>query len=337
MTFRPLRARLLLLIIAASLIMAFVGYGAWWYHLSGTLRDGVDRWVAERNAAGWAVATGEVAVGGFPGKIRLSLSSPSVADPYGDAWHGPPVLVTVAPWSPGRVHVSAPGNHLVAVVGMRAFEVAAADATADLAFDRQGLSSAALALAELAAGPVRLRRLDASLHRLAVGPAVHTTPTLALSVVVGDLDLPDDPRLVFGHRLTAARLEARLMGSLPNGAPKVALAAWRDDGGTLEIDSLSLNWPPLGVSGTGTLALDQEMQPLLASSCTIRGLFEAIDTLAEAGNVRAKDANLAKLVLGLMTKPAPDGAKEWVVPVTLENRTLYVGPAALMKVPALAW
>jgi hypothetical protein len=139
------------------------------------------------------------------------------------------------------------------------------------------------------------------------------------------------------RQVTSLRLEAQLLGNIGPGPLLQALAAWRDDGGTVKIDRLAVDWPPLGLSGNGTLALDRDMQPILASSCAIRGLFDALDGLVRASLIKDQDARVIKLVLGLLSRRAADGVQELTVPVTVENRTLYVGPAALLKVPALVW
>ncbi len=332
------RARLLLLVLPASIIIILAGgYSAWWYQLAAAWRDGLAAWAGEMNAAGWRVGTGRVAVSGYPGTLHLVLPEPSLADASGDSWQGPPMTVVVSPFAPTRPHLSAPGRHRIALAGGAPADLVAAAAAADLRLDGRRIAALSLDLSGVAAGPTHLGHLAGSLRRLVFDPAPRSTPTVALVVSVDDLDLPDDRRLVLGHHLSSAQMQLRLMGSLPSLPLRPALTAWRDDGGTLEIDALSLRWPPVGLVATGTLALDADMQPMLASTCTIRGLFDAIDALTKAGSVPPKDAGLAKMVLALLSKPAADGGKEWTLPVTVQSRTVYLGPAALMKVPAVTW
>ena len=331
------RLKLLVLALAAILVVALGGYSLSWYQLAGSLRNGLDRWVAGRNATGWKIATGDVTVDGFPFVLRLSLPTPSVTDPEGDAWQGPPMTAVTTPFGPNRVHLTAAGRHSFTWAGGMPIEAEAKDLSADLVLDADGSAETSLDVTQASVGTAHLDRLMATVQRLSNGPADHTTPTWGLKAGVESLVLPNDPRLVLGRTIGSARLEVRLLGRVPPGPLRDGLAKWRDDGGTVDIDSLSLYWPPLGLTGSGTLALDHDMQPLLASRCTIRGLFGAVDTLTRDGIVHAKDAGVAKLILGLLMKPAADGVQELAVPVTLQNRALYVGPAHLMKIPEVRW
>lgn len=213
----------------------------------------------------------------------------------------------------------------------------AKQASADLSLNDGGLAAAAVDLADIAGEGATIGRISASLQRVASGRADHQTASWAVTASLDGLVLPEDPRLLLGHSLTTASLQARLMGELPTGTLQSALKAWRDDGGTLEVDALSFDWPPLQLTGKGTVALDRDMQPILASTSTVRGVFEAVDSLTVAGVIRQKDAGVAKLVLGLLMKPAADGRKELTVPLTVQNRTLSVGPVALLKVPEVVW
>jgi hypothetical protein len=66
-------------------------------------------------------------------------------------------------------------------------------------------------------------------------------------------------------------------------------------------------------------------------------LFEAVDALTRSGTVRAQDAGMIKLVFGLLMKPGANGEKTLSVPVTVQNRTLSIGPVKLFEVPAVVW
>lgn len=331
------RTRVLLLSAAGILLIALGCYTLWWYQLAHSVRAGMDRWIAARTAAGWQVSTGQVTQGGFPFDLTVTLAAPSVVDPSGTGWQGPPITLVVSPFSPGQAHLSGPGRHALVLAG-GPIGVMVKDGTADLRFDRSGLVDGAAAFVGIAADvPVSIDSLAVTVNRLSTDAADHAVASWGLSASLNGLALPQDPRLVLGHSISSARLELRLMGNLGAGALPQAVAAWRDDGGTVEIDALSLDWPPLGLTGKGTVALDRNMQPMLASSCTIRGLFDAVDSLSRAGTIRAKDAGMAKLVLGLLMKPGADGTKELTVPVGVQDRTLSVGPVPLMKVPEVVW
>jgi hypothetical protein len=89
---------------------------------------------------------------------------------------------------------------------------------------------------------------------------------------------------------------------------------------------------------TGTVALDGRMQPVGAFTARIQGFFEAVEALRARGLIRGRDASMAKLVLGAMARPAPGGGPPVLsLPVTLQDRVLYAGPVALVRLPELRW
>jgi hypothetical protein len=331
---RPIRFGILglgLLLILAG------GYALWWHSLTNTLRVELEHWIDERAAAGWKISTGVVTVEGFPFRIVLSLSAPVVEDPSGNVWKGPPLAVVLPLLSPQHPHFDAAGRHDFSLKGYEPISLVAQAASVELAFDGHGLTEASLAMSSASAGSFGLGRMDLQWNRQAVGHVAQDVTSWSMQLALQNITLPDDSRLLFGPLLPSVRLESHLRGSLPGGPLDQALTAWRDDGGTLEIDLLSIDWPPLALSGKGTLALDHALQPELGSSCDVHGLFEAIDALTRGGMVRAKDARLAKLVFGLLMKPDKNGAIALTVPVTIQNRVLSVGPVKLFEVPVLAW
>jgi hypothetical protein len=319
------------------LVLLAGGYGLWWRHLTEMLRADLDHWVAERAAVGWKISTGAVAVSGFPLHVVLTLSAPGVEDPSGNAWQGPALAVVIPLFDPQHPHLEAPGEHVVAIKGREPVHISIQGASADLAVDGHGLNDLSLDLAMGSAGSAHLGRSSLQLRRLAAGQVAHDVPSWSLRLSLENLGLPDDPRLLFGPLLSSIQLEAHLQGSVTGGAVEQALRAWRDDGGTVEIDRLSVDWKPLALSGTGTLALDRDLQPMVASNCDIRGLFEAVDALTRSGVVRPQDAGMVKLIFGLMMKSDKNGAKTLSVPLTIQNRVLSVGPVKLLELPVLPW
>ncbi len=138
---------------------------------------------------------------------------------------------------------------------------------------------------------------------------------------------------------TVERLATTLAikGTIPGGPRRQALAAWRDDGGTLELQSFALVWGKLTLDAKGTVALDAALQPLGALTATIRGYSEIIDALVATGDLKAGDAALVNVGLGLLAKPAPDGQYQLDAPLTLQNGQAYLGPVRLARMPSFVW
>jgi hypothetical protein len=323
--------------LLAAVLVVVACYGLWWRHLAGEIRQELAGFVTQRNAQGWTIGTGEVGITGFPFRLLVTVTAPSVVDPRGNRWEGPPIVVAVPPMAMTHPHIEASGSHRVQLRDMPPLTVTVGRASADLVIGTDGTGSATIGLADIGGDLITAGGLTVEVHRLVSGPVPHERASWDADLRAERVTLLDDPGAPFGRQVEALHLHARLMGSLRSGALTDSLAGWRDDGGTVEIDSLALAWPPFGLSGKGTLALDRRLQPMLASQCTMSGLPEAVDALVRAGSVRPSDANMAKLVLGLLMKPGPDGVKVLDVPLSIQDSRLSIGPVALLKVPDVLW
>lgn len=334
------RRRLTMLAVALTVAMFAVAYLLWWLQIARSVEAGLDQWAQQMTARGWTIQTGARATEGFPLTLRVRLESPAITDPSGNSWQGPPLQFWVNPLTPTHPHLSAPGKHHLTLAGHPPAELNAGRAELEITLVPSGQEQATLTLANVVLEDLSLGQLSLNVERLAAPaqPEIGNVPaSLQLSLALSTLAFPDDPRLALGHVLDSAKLDARLLGPLPSGPLKEALPTWRGNGGAVEINGLSVDWHPVKLSAKGTLALDDQLQPLLASTLTIRGLFEAVDALSASGLIHPKQANILKIALGLMTRPAADGALELTVPLTVQDQTVALGPANLAKIPIIVW
>jgi len=329
--------RLAVVALAAAAAVAAL-YAAWWFFLADRWQVGIGRWTASVAAKGWTVSTGAVTRSGFPGAIRLDLAAPEAHDAAGNSWAGPPSALSISPFAPLDPRFVASGTHQFAPAGWPPLAVAADTVIGHVEVAHGEPAALILEARHAAAGAVVLDALHLDLHRLAApGASDATAPVLALVIGIDGLALPEGTAPVLDRTIASAHLALRLRGRIPPGAPKDALAAWRDAGGTLEIDSLDLDWPPITTAGSATLALDKDMQPELAGGFTVRGLPAAIDHAVEIKLMKPGAAIAAKVVLGLAAKESPDGQPENKVAVTLQGRLLSLGPIKLLQAPEIQW
>src|SRR5262249_48233065 len=122
--------------------------------------------------------------------------------------------------------------------------------------------------ATVEAGP---RIVVGSTHAtLPVPPAGRAGPIGALAVNASRVKLPAGIGPL-GDVVDKLDFEAALKGSVPNGKLVEAVAAWRDAGGTIELDKLHFKWGALAATGAGTISLDQELQPIGGLSGSVQG------------------------------------------------------------------
>ena len=334
---RSRRKTILISIGLATAIALAVGYLAWWQIMAATMKNELTAWVAGAKSLGWSVDTGAAEMGGFPLVVELRLAAPVIVDAAGRTWRGPPLAFAARPWAPHRLRLGLAGRHQLTLADGEMLDMTVGAAELGVTLGGHGPEELRLNAEEVTAGGAHVGRVEVDLRRLAFAPVGYGTASLALTAQLTAIDLPGDPPTPLGRRLASVGLSGRLLGWLPAGTLKTSAEAWRTEGGTLEVDGLAVDWPPLRLNGKGTVALDRDLQPILSSSCSIRGLSDAIDALSARGMIRAKDGAVAKLVLGLLSRPAADGVAELTAPVSVENRTVYVGPAALFKLPELSW
>lgn len=327
------RIRVLAALAAAAIAAGL--YAAFWHVLADRVRTAVENWAAERRAEGWTVESDPLTVGGFPLGVTVRGADVRVGA-RGWRWHAPAVTATVRPWASGTVSVDAPGAQRIAL-GDESVVVAASGAEAGLRFDGGGLRSARLAVRETAIRdgaeePVPdVGRIEGRLARLD-GAAGSGAASFGFAFSVAWPDLPGAPLAFRGAGRLSAEGVAR---DLPPaaGPPVRYLRDWRAGGGAVDLDSVALDWESFGLSGNGTIALDERLQPEAALTIGVRGFRDAVAALVSAGAIRPGAALAAALAAGALS-----GGEDTVrVPVAVQNRTLSVGPVPVLEFGAIEW
>jgi hypothetical protein len=337
-------ARLGLAVLVVLLVIALGGYAIAWFIAAGRVEDGLVEWAQSMRAQNLDVSWKSVQVGGFPLAFRVELSEArlrDLADPPRGEVDLPLLSGSTRPWNYRVWELTAP-NGLSAMQGSAASpgaKLTAQSAIGSVAIGGDGGAAIWLALDRpVAEFGVRLAAKDADIW-LALPPhppQSHREPTLGLAVDVRQLSLPVVPA-PFQNPLDEIALGVTLMGPIQAGPPRQAAAAWRDAGGTLELDHIGLRWGGLAVTGSGTVALDRELQPEGAFSGGIAGYDELMRALVAAGRMRANDASLAKLALSMLAKPGPDGRPRIATPFTIQDGQMFLGPAKLGRAPRINW
>ena len=350
-----MKARLrwrVLILLAAALVAASLLYTWFWFDAAHRLAAELEAWSAAAAARGHEVQHAGIEVGGFPFSLTARIERPVLAYRLGDGalrWQGGHLLVDFWPTrSDSLAIVLPPLSQLTRVAGGH-------NRTAWLAVDR-----ATIAPSYEAATRSYVYRLDAT--GVGIGPrpppmqVTARTLTLTLRVAIdadesaipprrhsidaalSDIELSDAVEAPFRRRLDRVRAQAALTGNIPEGAVPVALAGWRDGGGTVELETLHIQAGSLMLDATGTLALDRDMRPIGAFTARLHGYGEVLDALVAAGAANATHAATAKIVLDLLATPADDGGPPILeVPISLQDGRLFVGPVSLLRIPPVRW
>jgi len=187
-----------------------------------------------------------------------------------------------------------------------------------------------------AAGEVPIKSAEAWVTLPAKPAAKDTDPSLGLALAMRQVGVPAPPA-DFGNIINELAFGVTIKGSVPAGPLAPAVAAWRDAGGTIEVDSLHLQWGGLGVTANGTLALDQGLQPIAAFSGGIEGFGAILNALVAADQMTPEQAALVQIALTALARPGPDGKPQITAPFTIQNGKIYLGPARLGTAPRIVW
>jgi hypothetical protein len=332
-------------------------YSAAWFVIADRLEDVITHWAAERREQGWVASHSAVRLDGFPFAWRANITDPTLASQGmlpAFRWSGPSITLDWRPWNARRIGFTAPGGHLLDLVDSSIDGAAKGSfrlAQGAMLFGKRGaLASLTLTLDDAILGEqdsdrVEINRLEVTLDT-APPPRREAVPektaSLRLTGAIHGLTLPKKARAPLGRTIGGIELNATLLGHIAPGktgsTTRETLAAWRDDGGIVEIDHFRLGWSRLILDSSGTLALDANLQPIVASSATIRGHGETLNALVGAGTLGASEALMARMAFGLLQRGGGNGKPpEIKISLTIQDGWLYVGPVKLLRLAPIKW
>jgi Uncharacterized protein conserved in bacteria (DUF2125) len=333
-------------LLAAPLLLLAADTLYWWIAVR-QLEQGFAVWEARLRGAGWSQQHASPTRGGWPLAATLTIRAVSLAGPSPDirgrlAWSAERLVLRVELAHPAVLEVIPGGlQHL------RADDYPEVPFTAERLRLRLPVRAAPWpSFADIVArnlhadtplGEASLQ--DFLLHLDFTPEAKSGEPALAFALNAEGVSPPSGIVRPLGPRITSLGLEGVLSGPMPVGRTMAdQVAAWRDAGGSIEIRHLSMVWGPLDLSGSATLALDDQLQPMGAGSARLVGYAETLDALAAHVAISRSAAIASKAVLSLLAHNPDDGGPPDVeVPLTLQYRTLSMRQVPLVRLPEVDW
>ncbi len=342
---------------AVILLLLAAAYTVYWFWAARLFEQNLAGWISQQQLQGYRISFEGSERTGFPFAVERRFSRVEIEPPPGaQSWQlrAERLRVGILPWSPSLLTIDRGVDNAEYEIdcgsGLQRRRFAVGNGNGGMAIrlsDDGPASSIEFAGAPLAIyenlGSRRqrlalLEDVEAHIELLPDGPSL-LDPSANFSLTIGRATIDAAARIPLGPTLSDAALAGRLVGRIPAGPIAESLAAWRDDGGALELTEVRAGWGALFLSGTGTLALDQRLQPLAAGTARLRDYVAALDALAAAGLLAPAQALAAKVALSATARPAADGSgePEAEVPLTVQDGALYVGPLLLMQLPRIEW
>src|SRR5215472_5737857 len=332
---------------ALGLAALAILYTAYWFILARIVAQDIADWAAFYRGQGYAVSYSQPPLQGVPFAVTAHFINPDVVAPSGLwRWRTAEMRLTIRPWAPYELRFVAPGNHRLTIAGMAPREVKlAADALIlglhlkdGILPDRFGLTLSGAVIEDSRLGVTKLGELAVDGRFPATPPTGPSGSSLDLIAQLSRLTLPEGVEAPLGRDIYSTRLVAQIMGPLPEGSPRQALAAWSEAGGDIELRDVELLWGGLWLRGDATLAFDRALQPLFAGSFAVANPGQVLDKLAFGGKETAATAETAKVMFAALAVTPPGGGMPQVkLPLTIQDGYLYTGPIKLAALRPLDW
>jgi hypothetical protein len=330
-------ARRVLYAILALVLIAVGVDAAYWKWAADRMRHEIKAWVADRTAEGWQIAFDRPEIGGWPLAVRAHLTDVSVSQGRTVALRLAGVGLSVRLLEPTTLMLDFLGEQTIKAGAEPAVVLAGSVLSAEIPLPDPSGRPVILAGRDLRVRSegwtARIAGLDG--HVTVTGPSV----PVEFGVVAEGIDLPNGEKWPLGPTVASVSVAGALNGALPPLNPTAAWAtAWRDGGGSVDVKQAAIQWGPLTLTSTATLALDDQLQPMGSGSAKASGYTETLDRMAKAGLLTKSAATVAKAMLSLLAGTGDgDTPLEVEVPLTLQYRTLSMRQVPLVRLPELDW
>lgn len=333
------------LVVFATLLVVGAAYTAFWFLVAQRIKAGVVDWAASQRADKIDFSWQNMRVSGYPAAFRVDLDSAALRDGAvtpSPEFHVPVLSGTARPWDLADWRIAAPEGFAADLADAGRSSPAKLKArTADglTSIESDGGWKLWLDLKDVtgeASAQIRVGSARVMVNIPPRPPRGHDEPAMGLAVDASQINLPLAVGPL-GNTIDELDFSAKFKGTMPSGKLADAVAAWRDAGGMIELDNLRLKWGALDATATGTIALDQELQPTGGFSGAIQGYDQILSALVQNGQMRASDAGLARIALTLLAKAGPDGKPEIKTAFTIQNGQMFLGPAKLGRLPRITW
>jgi hypothetical protein len=333
------------LIVFAALLVVGSGYTAFWFLVARRIETDILDWARSQRADRIDASWQKIRVSGYPVAFRVDLDAAALRDGAvtpSPEFHVPALSGAARPWDLADWRIAAPegfAGDLATAVRSSPAKLKARTAKGLTSIESDGGWKLWLDLKDVTVEASAQIRVSSARVMVNIPPRPvrgHNEPAMGLAVDASQINLPLAVGPL-GDTIDELDLGATVKGAMPSGKLPDALTAWRDVGGKIELDNLRLKWGALNATATGTVALDQELQPTGGFSGAIQGYDQILTALVQNGQMRAADAGLARIALTLLAKAGPDGKPEIRTAFTIQNGQMFLGPAKLGRLPRITW
>lgn len=335
----PTRGRWRIFVPTLLLILAALGWSAFWFWAAARASEAVDVWLAREAKLGRVYGCGERATRGYPFRIEVECREVSVrlAAEGGDIAATAPRFVALAQvYDPKRLIGELEGPVAAVLPDGRRADLSFADARASARVDGRRLERASLAMTS--------PRLVVAEDEIGTAAAFEAHLRRAPDQAEGTYDLaltldrsvsPFFELAPVGAGPVSAELQLRASGleDLRPGPLDERLRRFAEAGGRARVDLLKVSRGDVAAEARGEAELDGQGRANGKFDVTARGIDELVRSFAGEG-----DGGLSSLMgagAKMLGKPAElDGRPATTYRVKLDKGRVLFGPFKLTRLPA---
>ena len=352
-------------LLISTFVIGFIAviYTIFWHSVAIYLKNAIEDWRDERAEQGVVASYGKIKITGFPINFHIGINDPQLQIPYGNSenqrfekdkkwiWQGQRVVAEVRPWNFNNIKLDLSGSNRLSLKDkgtLYEFVSKAKLINIDAEMFQRNwprkfkIRVEEIKILEKVSGvETSIKSAFFSTQVLLRGKTERSVakkiPNRVLQIKLNGVYLPKAFKLPLDNYINEISAKLKIIENISPVLSLQNLKKWRDAGGIIDIDSFEGISGGLKTHAAGTLALDENLQPLLAMSANLEGIIPLIDRLKRSGFIRSKTALLAKVIFGGISKRSANGKRSVSLPLTIQDRKLSIGPVSLMALPFINW
>jgi hypothetical protein len=167
-----------------------------------------------------------------------------------------------------------------------------------------------------------------------------TDPSVEFSIEAFQIDLVVGTPTQQGIKeIYSPWLKGKVVGAIPSDSLRPALSAWSQQGGYLDMTTISAHpadgFPPR-FEGSASIALDPQLQPIVAATVTVYNYAQAIDRAVANGQMTPAQGTAAKVWLSARAQK-DEGDYKVTLSLTIQDGFVSMGPIKLAPMPRIEW
>ena len=273
------------------MILVLLGaYTVYWFYMANQLTVGVEDWIDDQRAAGYAMEHNGLKMSGYPYRFHLDIDAPDITTPDGDwRWRGEQLVLVMQPWNWNHVIGYADGRHVVTHPEGQETEVETAGAQGSFRWDEESIQRISLITGTINAVQNGAQLFSGEGLNLHLSPFPNAPEDLRILAGFTRLSLPSAPKDAEWLGPEAGPLSAPIritkgVSILETSGDPAAIVRAFDP--SLSSPLTELTWGPLQVKlKTDGLSLDKSARPSGALNIRVENIDALKAALAENGEL----------------------------------------------------